>query len=808
MQTPRRILVQVTLAFALVAACAKDSYPHLYRTQPLAPGYADADVAALAHLGSTRVQGGVNFGVYSASATRIELALFDDPESTHPTRQFLMTRFGEVWNLYVEGIGLGQAYGFIAWGPNWTYDPNFLPGKIDGFVADVDALGNRFDPNKLLFDPYSRAFHRLHDWSKGSTASGPKRTEATYAAAAKSVVVESTYSWSDNEAKWRTMRQDANAPGHRWNDLILYEVHPKGFTADPASAVEHPGTFLGLAEKADYLKDLGITAVELMPVFQKPSDGGYWGYQTIGFFAPELTFSSRQLPGQPIDEFKYMVDQLHQRGLEVVLDVVYNHTGEGGLWRNKIASNDVSADPSVALYNFDAKEVAGIYSFRGLDNAGYYALSDDKQTYDNSTGVGDATRCNNAPMQRLIADSLRFWATEMHVDGFRFDLAPVLGEPDLSYRNFDATHTVLQSIIDDPVLQRWNTRIIAEPWSLNGTYLSQFPASTTKPGTGWSEWNGRFRDWWRAFVNFDGTSGNISSCNPMPCTTPYWSLNSQEGGVNGGFLMTGSYDWFHGSGRRPYNSINFITVHDGFTLYDLLTYPQKQNRCGPLNPVCCDTPNSPFCDTDSGESNNRSRDWGGGNEAFKRTQMRNLFTAMMIAHGTPMLLGGDEWMRTQLGNNNAYSTLADNPFNWFDWGTWEANDDRARMHDFVRKLLRFRTAHTYALSPDDYGSGAPFTWKNEQDTTPPDWNSKHLAMHYYDASAGPQLLVLINMETATVNFTLPTGVHWQRLLDTQAYFEGVDRISGNIELDAPAAIAGPAYGVQDHSIVILQAAAQ
>ena len=798
MATPMR---SAQAAIAVVAlglfGCEPGSGARLYRTEPRAPSLTAPQIENLETLGATLVDKGVNFAVYSERADRIEVLLFDDPESNEPTRQFPLERFGDVWNLYVEGLGPGQHYGFVAWGPNWKYDPTWFPGSIKGFEADVDADGNRFNPNKLLFDPYARALHRDHDWLKGNLASGPRRTEVTYGAASKSVIVQSRYEWSAEEDAWRQKRQDPEWAGHRWQDMILYEVHPKGFTASSASGVLHPGTYLGFAEKADYLKDLGVTAVELMPVFEKPLDGGYWGYQTLNFFAAELSFASRRQLHEVMDEFKKMVDELHKRGIEVILDVVYNHTGEGGFWRNKLqfdASPDRSLDAQVV--NFDPKEVAGLYSYRGLDNQAYYALSPDNQGYWNNTGVGNETRCNHRPMRRLIIDSLRFWVEEMHVDGFRFDLAPILGEKDKDYNTWDdPRNTVLQDIIDDPVLQKHNVRIIAEPWSLIGAYVGAFPTAKDKPGAGWYEWNGRFRDWWRAFVNDDN-----------------WKLNSTEV-KDGGFLMTGSYDWFNWNGRRPYHSVNFVTVHDGFTLYDLFSYNQKQNKCGPLNPICCSEPFSPFCEFESGESNNRSRDWGQSAEPFKRQLMRNLFVAMMISHGTPMLYGGDEWLRTQLGNNNAYSTGADNPFNWFDWGVWEASDEKHRMRDFVRQLTRFRKEHGYALAPAAYGAGAPFAWKSPANTDQVDWGGKAVMMHYHDKTKGPELAILINMETGPVDFTLPAGRTWKRLLDTQEYFDlpatlqaqGKDaRASNNISLDAPEPISGATYGVPTRSIVVLE----
>ncbi len=791
----------VFVALLLSGSCASKDYTRLYQDQPKAPSLDDKQIEALAHLGAKLVDRGANFGVYSEHATRVELLLFDDPESPNATRQFQMTRFGDVWNVYVEGVGLGQHYGFIAFGPNWPFDPRWRPGQIDGFISAVDAQGNRFNPNKLLLDPYCKALNRDHDWSKASVASGPARTESTYAAATKCVIAESTYAWSPDETTWRAGRQMEAFGGHRWNDVILYEVHPKGFTASPASGVKHPGTFRGFGELADYLADLGITAVEMLPVHEKPLDGGYWGYNTLNFFAPEISFSSDKMPGHVLDEFKWMVDQLHQRGIEVVIDVVYNHTGEGGFWRDKIEQDDSGIGDTTSLVNFDAKEVTSIYSFRGLDNAAYYAINPADGSYWNNTGVGNETRTNHKPMRRLILDSLHFYVEELHVDGFRFDLAPILGEKDLDFNNWDdVKNTVLQDIVDDPVLQKYNTRLIAEPWSAGGNYgvkIGAFPASSSKPGTAWGEWNGRFRDWWRAFVNNDT-----------------WNLSSQEGEKGtGGFLMTGSFDWYQPSGRRPYHSTNYVTCHDGFTMYDVFSYDQKRNKCGPLNPVCCDQPTSPFCDRDSGENNNRSRSWGTApaDEAFKRQLMRNVFAAMLFSHGTPMLYGGDEWMRTQLGNNNAYSARADNDKNWYQWGEWKAQDERWRMQDFVKAMIKVRKDHAYAFAPAEYGAAA-FKWESESGQDP-DWNSKHIAIHYNDRIKGPELYVLINMEGGDVKFTFGPG-NWVRLVDTQQYFDvptgagnwfdmtmADPRKTGNV---GEVALMAAEYVVKSRSIVIVE----
>ena len=778
----------------------------LYSTESFAPSFDEQGIKTMQHMGPVIIDEGVNFATYSERAERIELLLFDDPESDRPTQALAMHRFGDVWSLYVAGIGEGQHYGYRAWGPNWTYSDTWYPGSIHGFIADVDDEGNRFNPNKLLLDPWAKALSRDHDWSRASLASGPARAQLAYGAAAKSVVVESRRPWSEGEAEWLAMRRNRQAPGHRPQDLVIYEVHVKGFTADPASGVNHPGTFRGLGEMAPYLADLGINAVELLPTHEKPLDGGYWGYMTLNFFAPEVSYAADPDPRRVIDEFKAMVEALHAHDIEVILDVVYNHTGEGGLWRERIYQDDFSPDPGTrsTAINLDPEEVASIYSFRGLDNNAYYALNPGGRTYWNNTGVGNQTRPNHTPMRRLIMDSLRWHVEELHVDGFRFDLAGILGEQDGNYNEWDdPANTVLQDIIDDPVLQAANTRIIAESWTAGGNYgplIGAYPAASVGgDDRGWGEWNARFRDWWRSFVNDDN-----------------WALNSQEGSADGGFVMTGSQGQYGHNGRRPYHSINFVTCHDGFTLYDLFSYDQKRNGCSPLNPVCCSDPASPWCQQDDGEAHNRSRNWGMDQEVFKRQQMRNLLTAMMISHGTPMLLGGDEWMRTQLGNNNAYSTGADNPFNWFQWGVWQSHDARHRMHDFTRQAIALRRRHQHAFSPAAYGGGAPFAWKSPANTDDVDWAGKALMIHYFDAEAGPEVAVLINMSLETRSFQLPEGRQWFRVLDTQSWWDDQDflmdaaapsdrdqRRSYNAWNEDAAQVAG-AVDLPAHSIVIVE----
>ena len=799
------------------SGCAGTTGASLYQTAGIAPSLATSDVEQLSHLGPTVIDLGTNFGVYSARAQRVELLLFDDPEASLPVQQFPMTRFGDVWNLYVEGVGLGQHYGYVAFGPNWVYDETFYPGSQIGFITDVDSEGNRFNPNKLLTDPYALALHRDHDWSKGSLGTGEsRRDESTWSASSKSIVMEETYTWSDHETQWRQQRADDTLEGHGWNELVVYEVHVKGFTANGLPEVTHPGTFTGMAEMAPYLQDLGVNVVELLPIHEKPLDGGYWGYNNIHFFAPELSYSSQYLDAGRADlvlaEFKEMVDVLHQHDIEVWIDVVYNHTGEGGLWREKLFYNDYTLDAEAITQavNLDSIEVAGLYNLRGLDNWSYYALDGSGLTYWNNTGVGNETRGNHLPMQTLIMDSLHFMVEQLHVDGFRFDLAGILGEQDQNYDYWyeDPSDSVLGMIANDLVLQEHNVRIVAEPWTAGGSYNplnGAYPAAQNRVDYGWGEWNAHFRDIWRSLSNDDGHV-----------------LSRSEGVVDAGGSLTGSYELFAHNGRQPWHSLNFITIHDGFTLYDLFSFDEKQNGCGVLNPVCCDDPFSTWCDQDSGETHNRSRDWGQDSEAYKRQLMRNMFTVMMVAHGTPMILGGDEWMRTQYGNNNAYSTLADNEYNWFRWGEWRAYDDRVRMHDFVSELIAFRRSHIYALSPIAWGEGMDFAWKNASNSGDPNWESKHLMIHYYaDAeTTDPELLILINMEGSDVSFTLPEDRDWARVIDTQAWFDTGDAgeetgwfwanpaedpsLSANITASQPWAIDTLDYVVSARSVVVLE----
>ncbi|MBR4986831.1 MAG: glycosyl hydrolase [Proteobacteria bacterium] len=797
-------------------------------------------------LGPTLTEKGVNFAVYAKHAERVEVLIFKDPESAVPTKRIPMTKDEEsgIWTVFVYGIGVGTHYGYIAFGPNWTYDKNFEPGSTIGFKTDCDEEGNRYNPNKLLLDPYARRIHRDFDWGSGNPASGTARDISDWKAAAKSVVIKSEYVWSDHEKQWRENRMKGDAfEGHAQNDLIFYEVHPQGFTMKAlddnipgTSGIKNPGTWRGIGEMAGYLKDLGITAVELMPSAEKPDDGTYWGYNTIAFFAPEQRFATKvnqEKTNGVHDEFKEMVDKLHQAGIEVILDIVYNHTGEGGFWESKVAKNTFDYG---AQSTFIDPTAATIYSFRGLDNKEYYHLEPDKssgkrnQGYLDETGVGNQCRTNNKPFRRLILDNLRFWVEEMHVDGFRFDLASILGLDDAKvddqgdhsdnvYWAQNIANTVIQDIIDDDVMAKYHTRFIAEPWSLSQYVNGLFPKSSKHENHGWFEWNGRYRDMIRPLVNDDGY--NLSATETV---SPYWSHD-----MNIGNLLTGSSVFFGDDGRKPFHSVNFLTAHDGFTLYDLSSYWEKHNGCGKLNPICCYDRYNAFCDLVSGEATNHSRNWcvsmsvcgddcnycdGGGvmdacltgsgmcpnadDEALKRQMIRNFFAFMFTSHGSPMMLGGDEYMRTQYGNNNAYSDSANNEYNWFRWGDWVSTEANVRMHDFVRDMITIRKQYKAFLSPSDYGT--ELTWWGPDGHSESMWGERAIGMYYKGTGSQPSLFVAYNMEPFEERyFALPDGGEWMILVDTQKHFEQNEE--RNTWLDGSRKTTD-GYSVQPRSIVI------
>ena len=562
-------------------------------------------------LGATWDGKGVNFSIYAENATKVELCLFDS-DSADAAEEIvaLPERTHQVWHGYLPGVGPGQCYGYRAHGP---YEPQ---------------TGHRYNPNKLLIDPYAKAISgelNAHKAQLGYEAGHPdedlsldETDSAPYMP--RSVVINPKFDWDGDTQLY--------IPFHK---TIIYETHIKGFTKlNPDIPASIRGTYAGLAHQVtvNYLKRLGVTAVELMPVHQFVNDrqeeglSNYWGYNSIGFFAPEARYASSKKLGQQVQEFKNMVKTLHAAGIEVILDVVYNHTAEGN-------------------------HLGPTLSFKGLDNVNYYRLAEDPRYYMDYTGTGNTLNVNLPSVLRLIMDSLRYWITEMHVDGFRFDLAATLAR---ELHEVDRLSAFFDIIHQDPVISQ--VKLIAEPWDLGegGYQVGNFPP-------GWAEWNGKYRD----------------------CVRDYWrgadSMLSEFAE-----RFTGSSDLYQDDYRRPTASINFVTAHDGFTLHDLVSYNDKHNEANKE-------------DNRDGESHNRS--WNCGAEGptndeavnvLRARQKRNFLTTLLLSQGVPMLLAGDEQGRTQQGNNNAY--CQDNEISWLHWD--KADNALTR---FTQELIAMRRTH-------------------------------------------------------------------------------------------------------------------
>lgn len=563
-----------------------------------------------APLGATFDGSGTNFALYSAVATKVELCLFD--REGNENRIELTEVDNDVWHCYLPGIAPGHQYGYRVYGP---YDP---------------ANGHRCDPSKLLLDPYAKAISGTvkndpslfsYDFADPTQRNEEDSADSTM----RSVVVSPFFDWGRDRP-----------PAHPYNETIIYEAHVKGFTKlHPDIPKELQGTYLGLAHPAaiKHLTDLGVTAIELMPVHQFVNDtslqdkglSNYWGYNTIGFFAPHNGYSTYGQNGHQVNEFKTMVKNLHEAGIEVILDVVYNHTAEGN-------------------------HMGPTLSFRGIDNASYYRLVDgDQAHYFDTTGTGNSLLMRSHAVLQLIMDSLRYWVTEMHVDGFRFDLASTLAR---QFHEVDKLSTFFELIAQDPVLS--GVKLIAEPWDVGdgGYNVGEFPAL-------WSEWNGKYRDTVRDFWRGEpSTLGEFAA------------------------RISGSADLYQHSGRAPMASINFITAHDGFTLNDLVSYNNKHNEANGEGNA-------------DGESNNRS--WNCGEEgptedpevlSLRSRQIKNFLTTMLFSQGVPMICHGDEMGRTQAGNNNVY--CQDNELSWVNWNLNATQQD---LLHFTRKVIKLRKDH-------------------------------------------------------------------------------------------------------------------
>jgi len=658
-------------------------------------------------LGATPGPTGVNFALYSKHADEVFLLLFDaaDGDPTDVVRLDQRTKY--VWHALVHDVRPGQLYAY----------------KVRG--AYRPAQGLRFNEHKLLLDPYARALTgpvrnpgNLLLAYDASAASDPDlgldvRDDTTVVP--KCIVVDDAFDW-----------QGDTSPDVPLESLVVYEVHAKGFTAHPSSRVEHPGTYLGFIEKIPHLVRLGVNAVELLPVHEFLVDDfligrgltNYWGYNSIGFFAPTAFYATGRTPGCQVAEFKTLVRALHRARLKVILDVVYNHTGEGN-----------ERGPTI--------------SFRGIDNPSYYALTgpaaEPGRYYMNWTGCGNSLDFDDRAVIRLVMDSLRYWVEQMHVDGFRFDLASVLGRAGPG-GGFQSSSAFFDAVAQDPVLQR--AILVAEPWDLGTYQVGNFPVD-------WCEWNGRFRDTIRRYTT--GHAGQLADL---------------------GWRLTGSADLYGEDGRSPYNSVNFITCHDGFTLCDLVTYDHKHNeRNGEDNRDGADDNNSWNCGVEGPTDDP-------GVLALRRRLAKNFTLVLLLASGTPMMLGGDEFLRTQRGNNNAY--CQDNETSWFDWDEAARNAD---MTDFWRKAIQLTRRfpvlqrRKFPLGPDLHDDRLPaLTWFGT-DLGAPLWNdpdARTICVRLDGATApsdaGDYLLfVIMNADPESQWVQLPAprdGKRWRRVADT------------------------------------------
>ena len=647
-------------------------------------------------LGATWDGSGVNFALFSANATKVELCLFDPTGRRETDRIELPENTHEVWHGYLPWVRPGQLYGYRVHGP-------YAPRE-----------GHRFNPNKLVLDPYALALSgklRWHDalfgyriGHKNGDLSYDKRDSAFVMP--KCVVVDPAHTWGDDVR-----------PRIPWQETIIYEAHVKGISARNQALPEQVrGKFEGLAHPStiDHLVKLGVTAVELLPVQAFVDDSylidkgltNYWGYNTLGFFAPAQRYLARD---GAINEFKLMVRRLHEAGIEVIMDVVYNHTAEGS-------------------------ELGPTLSFRGIDNANYYILADDPRHYFDTTGCGNSLDMRHSRVLQMVMDSLRYWVEECHVDGFRFDLASTLGRE----REAFGMHGVfLEATRQDPVLSR--VKMIAEPWDMgpDGYQLGSFPP-------GWAEWNDQYRDTTRAFWRGDAGKANELA----------------DG-------LLGSSRLFDKVGRRPWSSINFLTAHDGFTLTDLVSYDGKHNdENGEENRDGTDNNLSWNCGAEGPTDDPQIL-------ALRDRQRRNMMTSLMISQGTPMLLMGDEHGRSQNGNNNSY--CQDVEFNWLDWDP-DGPGDRD-FEAFVSGLIAIRRSRELLQSDkfyheEPYGrfpGQAGWLRPDGQPLTPEDWNNPDTrAFCLHLSQPGEQLVALVNASQGDVSFSVPKAFAegWRILVDT------------------------------------------
>ncbi|RCS54691.1 glycogen debranching enzyme GlgX [Bremerella cremea] len=635
---------------------------------------------------------GVRFVVFSRSATAMRLLLYNNVDDREPSEIIDFDRetdrWGDIWSIFIPGLSAGQLYHFQAEGP---YNPD---------------QGMLFDGRARLIDPYAKALAGTFQASTDGIIRPPK-----------CVVVDESFNWEGD----RHLKRDLS-------ETIIYEMHVKGFTADDSSTVKHPGTYLGVIEKIPYLKSLGVTAVELMPIHEfpimdmvtgkTPTRGNYWGYDSMAFFAPHRGYAASKTPGGQVREFKEMVKALHQAGIEVILDVVYNHTCEGN-------------------------EKGPILSFKGLENHVYYMLANGGREYKNYSGCGNTVNGNHPIVREMIFNSLRHWVHNYHVDGFRFDLASILSRDRSG--NLVANPPLVEAIAEDPMLA--DTKIIAEAWDAAGAYQVGSFANLR-----WAEWNGRYRDDIRSF----------------------WKGEPHKLGALA-TRLAGSSDLYQAGGRQPYHSINFITSHDGFPMNDLVSYNHKHNEANGEG-------------NRDGDNHNLSYNYGvegptkrASIEKIRNQQIKNMFCTLLLSQGVPMILMGDEIRRTQHGNNNAY--CQDNEISWLDWKLVKKNDE---MRRFVRALIAFRRdqptvrqKHFLGGYPTGRRGLYDVNWYNNLGTAV-DWDSGDSMLTCLFAAPsketdpeqiGRDVLLLMNGSASPQQFILPPvakGTSWRMFVDTAA----------------------------------------
>lgn len=695
----------------------------------------------------------VSFKVYSSKATRIELYLYSTATGSAEKARYAMTNTNGIWSVTIptstlstQGLGGTLYYGYRAWGPNWPYNASWTKGSSLGFISDVDAAGNRFNPNKLLTDPY--ALELSHDPTTATMSNG-----TIYASGATYRSIDSGSSAPKGIVLAGDTQATGTKPTRALKDDVVYEAHVRGLTMNDAGiGAAYRGTYKGAGLKAAALAALGVTAIEFLPVQETQNDtndndpgsttgDNYWGYMTLNYFAPDRRYAYDKSPGGPTREFKEMVKAFHDNGIKVLVDVVYNHTGEGGAW----------SPTDKTTYN--------LYGMRGLDNATYYSLTSDMQNSWDNTGVGGNYNTRNTVAQNLIVDSLAYWRDKLGVDGYRFDLASVLGNScQHGCFNFDkmdsgnALNRIVAELPPRPAAGGSGVDLIAEPWAIGGNsyQVGGFPS-------GWAEWNGGYRDVVRQAQNKLGSA---------PITTGQMASR-----------FAGSSDLYGDDGRKPWHSVNFITAHDGFTLKDLYSCNSKNNNQA-----------WPYGASDGGEDNNNSWDQGGV-AADQRKAARNGMALMMLSAGVPMIVGGDEALRSINCNNNPYNL--DSSANWL---SWTRSTDQANFQSFTKALIAFRKAHP-ALRPANFYAGTDTNGNVMEQLRwfKPDGGvadaayfndaANHAIAWRIDGSefgdSASAIYVAHNAWSAQVNFTLPwpgAGKSWYRVTDTCSWAEGAAQV--------------------------------